>query len=165
MARAAPGETGSHWRSSQLRVGLASLRTQSARHRVDHGTICVRSCANSGHYKRLCACADRTFVNPNSSRRRPEENSRSCAGVRFSIPRAPTRNSDVSQGQHALNPSSHGMTPEPNPAQEIVASKIAGGVTASLPFYRPHSEEKASAARKRPTKRLRAATKGGRGEK
>jgi rare lipoprotein A len=27
-------------------------------------------------------------------------------------------------------------------------------VTASLPFYRPHSEEKASAARKRPTKRL-----------
>jgi hypothetical protein len=79
--------------------------------------------------------------------------------------RAPTRNSDVSQGQHALNPSSHGMTPEPNPAQAIVASKIAGGVTASLPFYRPHSEEKASAARKRPTKRLRAATKGGRGEK
>src|SRR6266487_2992254 len=31
-----------------------------------------RSCANSGHYKPLCACVDRTFVNPNSSRRRPE---------------------------------------------------------------------------------------------
>jgi hypothetical protein len=36
-----------------------SLRTQSARHRVDHGTICGRSCANSGHYKPLCACVDR----------------------------------------------------------------------------------------------------------
>ena len=48
-----------------------SLRTQSARHRVDHGTICGRTCANSGHYKPLCACVDRTFVNPNSSRRRP----------------------------------------------------------------------------------------------
>src|SRR6266480_2399754 len=50
-----------------------SLRTQSARHRVDHGTICGRSCANSGYYKPLCACVDRTFVNPNSSRRRPEK--------------------------------------------------------------------------------------------
>src|SRR6266566_6838213 len=39
--------------------------------RVDHGTICGRTCANSGHYKPLCACVDRTFVNPNSSRRRP----------------------------------------------------------------------------------------------
>jgi hypothetical protein len=48
-------------------------RTQSARHRVDHGTICGRSCANSGHYKPLCACVDRTFVNPNSSRQRPEK--------------------------------------------------------------------------------------------
>jgi hypothetical protein len=47
------------------------IRTQSARHRVDHGTICGRTCANSGHYKALCACVDRTFVNPNSSRRRP----------------------------------------------------------------------------------------------
>ncbi len=37
-----------------------SLRTQSARHRVDHGTICGRSCANSGNYKPLCACVDRT---------------------------------------------------------------------------------------------------------
>jgi malate synthase len=27
-----------------------SLRAQPARHRVDHGTICGRSCANSGHY-------------------------------------------------------------------------------------------------------------------
>jgi hypothetical protein len=43
------------------------------RDRVDHGTICGRSCANSGHYKPLCACVDRTFVNPNSSRRRPEK--------------------------------------------------------------------------------------------
>jgi hypothetical protein len=33
---------------------------QSARHRVDHGTICGRSCANSGHCKPLCACVDRT---------------------------------------------------------------------------------------------------------
>jgi hypothetical protein len=45
-------------------VRTGSLRTQSARHRVDHGTICGRSCANSGHYKPLCACVDRTFVNP-----------------------------------------------------------------------------------------------------
>src|SRR5262245_31705984 len=36
-----------------------------------------------------------------------------------------------------LKRSSRGMTPEPNPAQAIVAPKIAGGVTASLPFYRP----------------------------
>jgi hypothetical protein len=41
-----------------------SLRTQSGRHRVDHGTICGRSCANSEHYKPICACVDRTFVNP-----------------------------------------------------------------------------------------------------
>jgi hypothetical protein len=27
---------------------------------VDHGTICGRNCANSGHYKPLCACVDRT---------------------------------------------------------------------------------------------------------
>jgi hypothetical protein len=54
-------------------VRTGSLRTQSARHWVDHGTICGRSCANSGHYKPLCACIDRTFVNPNSSRRRPEK--------------------------------------------------------------------------------------------
>jgi hypothetical protein len=40
----------------------------TARHRVDHGTICGRGCANSGHYKPLCACVDRTFVNPNSFR-------------------------------------------------------------------------------------------------
>jgi hypothetical protein len=53
--------------------GLDPFRTQSARHRVDHGTICGRSCANSGHYKPLCACVDRTFVNPNSSRQRPEK--------------------------------------------------------------------------------------------
>jgi CHAD domain-containing protein len=45
-------------------VRTGSLRTQSARHRVDHGTICGRSCANSGRYKPLCACLDRTFVNP-----------------------------------------------------------------------------------------------------
>ena len=43
-----------------------SLRTQWARHRVDHGTICGRSCAKSGHYKPLCACVDRTFINPTS---------------------------------------------------------------------------------------------------
>jgi hypothetical protein len=43
------------------------IRTQSARHRVDHGTICRRSCANSGHYKVLWACVDRTrFVAPAS---------------------------------------------------------------------------------------------------
>ena len=39
------------------------IDTKSARHRVDHGTICGRSCANSEHYKPLCACVDRTFVN------------------------------------------------------------------------------------------------------
>src|SRR5436190_13411326 len=59
-----------------------SLRTQSARHRVDHGTICGRTCANSGHYKALCAFVDRTFVNPNSSRRRPEKIRRSASGDR-----------------------------------------------------------------------------------
>src|SRR2546423_13804489 len=53
-------------------VRTRSLRPQSARHRVDHGTICGRSCANSGHHKPLCACVDRTFVNPNSSGRLPE---------------------------------------------------------------------------------------------
>jgi hypothetical protein len=31
--------------------------------RVDHATICGRSCANSEHCKSLCACVDRTFVN------------------------------------------------------------------------------------------------------
>jgi hypothetical protein len=61
-------------RSSHPRmVRTRSLRTESARHRVDHGTICGRSCANSGHYKPLCACVDRIFVNPNSSHRRPEK--------------------------------------------------------------------------------------------
>jgi hypothetical protein len=51
-------------RSSQPRVvRTGSLRTQSARHRLDHGTICGRTCANSGHYKPLCAFVDRTFVN------------------------------------------------------------------------------------------------------
>jgi hypothetical protein len=49
-----------------------SLRTQWARHRVDHGTICGRGYANSGHHKPLCACVDNTFINPNSSGRRPE---------------------------------------------------------------------------------------------
>src|SRR6266700_6525931 len=39
-----------------------------------------RTCANSGHYKALCACVDRTFVNPNSSRRRPEKIRRSASG-------------------------------------------------------------------------------------
>ena len=60
--------TGSQWRSNQPRVvRTGSLRTQSARHRVDHGTICGRSCANSGHCKPLCACVDRTkFVAPAS---------------------------------------------------------------------------------------------------
>jgi Cation efflux family len=42
------------------RVRTGSLRTQSARHWVDHGTISGRSCANSGHYKPLCARVDRT---------------------------------------------------------------------------------------------------------
>src|SRR5436190_13589495 len=62
-----------------------SLRTQSARHRVDHGTICGRTCANSGHYKALCACVDRTFVNPNSSHRRPEKIRRSASGEDYPI--------------------------------------------------------------------------------
>src|SRR5260370_35025879 len=64
-------------------VRTRSLRTQSARHRVDHGTICGRTCANSGHYKALCACVDRTFVNPNSSHRRPEKIRRSASGGRI----------------------------------------------------------------------------------
>jgi enediyne biosynthesis protein CalE5 len=56
---AAPRETGSY---SAARGKDCSLRTQSARHRVDHGTICGRSCAHSGPSKPLCACVDRTFV-------------------------------------------------------------------------------------------------------
>src|SRR5213080_5455960 len=42
-----------------------------------------RTCANSGHYKALCACVDRTFVNPNSSRRRPEK--RTGAFLQFDL--------------------------------------------------------------------------------
>ena len=73
MARAAPRETGWEWRSSHPRMArIRSLRTQWARHRVDHGAICGRSCANSRHYKLLCACVDRTFINRNASGRRPE---------------------------------------------------------------------------------------------
>ena len=41
--------------------------TQSARHRVDHGTTCGRGCANWEHCKPLCACVDRTkFIAPAS---------------------------------------------------------------------------------------------------
>jgi hypothetical protein len=54
-------------------VRSESLRAQSARHRVDQPTISGRSCANSGHYKPLFACVDRTFVKSISSRRRPEK--------------------------------------------------------------------------------------------
>ena len=39
--------------ASRAWVRTGSLSTQSARRRVDHGTICGRSCANSGHYKPL----------------------------------------------------------------------------------------------------------------
>src|SRR5438093_8990230 len=53
--------------------------SKAPRHRVDHGMICGRTCANSGHYKPLCACVDRTFINPNSSGRRPEKFG-ACAG-------------------------------------------------------------------------------------
>jgi hypothetical protein len=55
------GRTGVGSQPRVVRTG--SLRTQSARHRLDHGTICGRSCANSGHYKPLYAYVDRTFVN------------------------------------------------------------------------------------------------------
>jgi hypothetical protein len=33
----------------------------SARHSIDHGTICGRSCAHSGHFKPLYARVNRTF--------------------------------------------------------------------------------------------------------
>jgi hypothetical protein len=49
------------------------LAAPGERHRVDHGTSCGRSRANSGHYKPLCVCVDCTFVNQDSSRRRPEK--------------------------------------------------------------------------------------------
>jgi hypothetical protein len=56
-----PEKLGRSGIASQLRVvRTGSLHTQSARHRVDHATICGRSCANSEHYKALCACVDRT---------------------------------------------------------------------------------------------------------
>ena len=48
---------------------------------VDHGTICGRSCANSRHHKPLRACVHCTFVNPNSSRRRPEKIRRSGLSI------------------------------------------------------------------------------------
>ena len=53
-------------RSGQPRVvSTGSLRTQSARHRVNHGTIWGRSWPNSGHCKLLYACVDRRkFVAP-----------------------------------------------------------------------------------------------------
>jgi Domain of Unknown Function (DUF1206) len=57
--RAAPAETGVVVAQRQPCV----VRTHPARHRVDRGTICGRSCAHSGHPKPLCACVDRTFVN------------------------------------------------------------------------------------------------------
>ena len=60
-------------------VRTKSLRTQSARHRVDQPTISGRSCANSAHYKPLFACLDRTFVKSISSRRRQEKKSASPA--------------------------------------------------------------------------------------
>ncbi len=98
-----------------------SLRTQSARHRVDHGTICGRNCANSGHYKALRACVHRIFVNSNSSRRRPEKIRRVCVRGRFSAflclvwtrfgdacPTTPPRNSTVRSSsntcRHARRP-------------------------------------------------------------
>jgi hypothetical protein len=57
-------------------VRTESLRTQSARHRVDQPTISGRSCANSARYKPLSACVDRTFVKSIASRRRPEKKER-----------------------------------------------------------------------------------------
>src|ERR1700680_5062840 len=57
-------------------VRTESLRTQSARHRVDQPTISGRSCANSARYKPLSACVDRTFVKSIVSRRRPEKKQR-----------------------------------------------------------------------------------------
>ena len=54
-------------RETAKRTG--TLCAKSGRYRVNHGTICGRSCANSGLYKPLCVCVDRTFVNPNSARR------------------------------------------------------------------------------------------------
>jgi hypothetical protein len=66
-----PEKLGWEWRSSHPRMArIRSLRTQWARHRIDHGTIGGRSCANSGHYKLLCACVDRTYQY--ASGRRPE---------------------------------------------------------------------------------------------
>src|SRR6266536_2515919 len=53
-------------------VLIALLSTQIRRAGVQKkfgGALC--NCL--GHYKPLCACVDRTFVNPNSSRRRPEK--------------------------------------------------------------------------------------------
>ena len=51
------------WRRSHPRmVRTRSSRTQLAPHRVDHGTICGRSCADLEHYKPLCACVDCTFI-------------------------------------------------------------------------------------------------------
>jgi hypothetical protein len=64
----APIDTTS-WSAAACRAPaeIASARAyaKSGQRRVDHGTICGRSCANSGHYKPLCACVDRTFVNSN----------------------------------------------------------------------------------------------------
>ena len=86
-------------------VRAGSLRTQSARHWVDHGTICGRNCANSGHYKPLGACVHRIFVNPNSSPRRSEKfgtaRSRGLhtrrASCAFSCPHSPASRSSAAR--------------------------------------------------------------------
>jgi hypothetical protein len=63
-------------------VRTRSLRTQSARHRVDHGTICGRSCAISGTISHYAPVLIASLSIPNSSHRWPEK-IRGAAGSRM----------------------------------------------------------------------------------
>ncbi len=59
MASHAVGLHSYHVKSVWMRPRCQQAPCGRRPHRVDHGTICGRSCANSGHYKPLCACVDR----------------------------------------------------------------------------------------------------------
>jgi hypothetical protein len=45
------------WELNEAKTAFVPLKLSSPK------TICGRSCASSGHYKPLCACVDRIFVN------------------------------------------------------------------------------------------------------
>jgi hypothetical protein len=114
-------------------VRTGSLRTQSARHRVDHGTICGRSCANSGHYKPLCACVDphlcqSKFVAPASRKNSVVE--AGGRGVKFGRPRKMTPH----QRQEALQRLNAGETMADLARTYAVDPATISRLAASSPF-------------------------------